>query len=114
MRSIDKQLAALDPLTRSVLTRDSPPEMTADEAEAIVRRRWSNDPCDLRVGWQVMCSREARRPLMTMPPIRLPGPISREAHDFDEACRIRGGEVAKVVFAGVDKILAAKRAAGAT
>ncbi len=111
--SIDKQLASLDPLTRAVLTRSEGPEMTADEAEAIVRARESRTLCDLRVGWQVQRAREARQPLFTLPAMRLPGPITREAHEFDVACRARAAEMAPLVFAGFDRILAMKRTMGA-
>lgn len=87
--------------------------MTADEAESIVRERERRNPCDLRVGWQVQVARDARRPLFTLPSLRLPGPITREAHEFDVACRARAAEMAPLVFAGFDRILAMKRTMGA-
>lgn len=107
MRTIDRKIADLDPLTRAVLMQAKQPKMTADDAEKIVRERLQNDPCDLSVGWQVMVARDACAPIISMPSMRLPGPVTREVHERNESLMSRFGGI---VFAGLERILAARRA----
>lgn len=104
-------LVGLDPLTRAALEY-RPPKMSPDEAEAIVRRRWAHHPCDLLVGYQVMMAREAGAPLVCMPPLRLPGPLTREANEREVESRRWAREDAPALWCGIEKVLAAKRAAG--
>lgn len=82
------------------ILRPPPPRLDPDEAERRVREMMAGEVCDLRVAWQVVQARESGRAgYLFMEHIclsadcpheymmRLPGPLTREAAERDEAGR---------------------------